>query len=78
MILDVNKGRVHVQEFAQEENELAHAEYARAEQETKDDLRFDAVLVKADSLQRLREAYPNYYLNIALFYEATRVLMKAT
>lgn len=66
MKLDAAAESLAVRGFAEDEIDLATAEYAAAEQAAVGSTT-DVVLVRADSVKALRKAYPNYFLDTAHF-----------
>lgn len=52
--------------------EKATSDYLLAEQQVATELGSEAVLVTAESLNTLRSAYPNYYLDTQLFVDQLR------
>lgn len=55
--------------YKQSELETATQHYRRVENEIRNIKRADVVLVSVDSLQSLKRAYPNYYLDTSTFVE---------
>ncbi len=69
--LDVTSRRVLIKGYKQNELLKASDEYLSLERRIVGS-NTDAVLVSADSLEKLRLAYPNYYLDTDLFLEAVK------
>jgi len=73
--LEPSEHRVTVTGFKANELEQASKEYLEVERSIKDQAGADAVLVSVESLDSLRRAYPNYFLDTGKFIEAVnRVL----
>jgi hypothetical protein len=70
MQYDYDKNTVFVWDYRGDASQKANAEYTSAEQHYKENER-NIVLVSVDSIQQLRRAYPNYFLDTAHF---TRLL----
>ncbi len=66
--LDPSAGRVIIKTYSQTQLATASADYMTLEKRITNDNR-DAVLVSADSIEALRLAFPNYYLDTDLFLE---------
>lgn len=69
--LDPSAGRVSIKSYSQKQLKTASADYLTLEKRITDGKR-DAVLVSADSIEALRLAYPNYYLDTNLFLRKLR------
>lgn len=65
--LDPDDDKVKVQGFRIAESQQANAAYAAAEKAIGDKSASQAVLVRVESVDALRKAYPNYFLDTALF-----------
>lgn len=63
--LDPEMGRVIIKEYTQNQLKTASADYMKLEKRIND--KRDAVLVSADSIEALRLAFPNYYLDTDIF-----------
>jgi hypothetical protein len=72
LTLDTMAQSLNVTGYEKEELEIAMADYLRAEKELQATGAGQAVLVSADSLQTLKRAYPNYYLDTARFLQYLR------
>jgi hypothetical protein len=68
--LDPAKQQVTVTGYAANELDKASREYLRVEKEIQAKGISDAVLVSVDSVDALRRAYPNYFLDTGLFIDA--------
>lgn len=64
--LDASQGRVIIKSYAQTQLETASRDYMTLEKRIANENR-DAVLVSADSIEALKLAFPNYYLDADLF-----------
>lgn len=64
--LDPEAGRVIIKSYSQNQLKTASSDYLTLEKRITDGKR-DAVLVSADSIESLRLAYPNYYLDTDIF-----------
>lgn len=64
--LDPTAGRVIIKAYSQNQLKTASKDYVTLERRISNDKR-DAVLVSADSIDALRLAYPNYYLDTDIF-----------
>lgn len=74
MQLDPKVSQLSVRGFRRSQAELAEAEYAKAEQLSRENSGTDAVLVSVESVNALSKAYPNYFADTGLFSS----LMKQT
>jgi len=72
LVLDVKERTISVKGFRQNELPEASEEYLQAEEQNKDKPQLQTVLVSVDSLEALRTAYPNYYLDTTAFIQAMR------
>jgi ppGpp synthetase/RelA/SpoT-type nucleotidyltranferase len=72
LVLDQNARTIQVTGFGQKELERASEEYLKVEKENTDSRMVQAVLVSVASLDALRSAYPNYYLDTTAFLNAVR------
>lgn len=70
LVLDPTQMNLRITPF--KENELANAQdsYLKLEKETGHDPRIQVVLVSVDSVDALRRAYPNYYVDSSAFISA--------
>jgi hypothetical protein len=69
---------VNVTGFKQSESELATAKYLETEKKLKNRPNSDAVLVSVDSMDALRRAYPNYFLDTGVFVSLIEETLKTT
>jgi ppGpp synthetase/RelA/SpoT-type nucleotidyltranferase len=70
--LDVSSRRVLVKSYTQSEIVRASRDYIELEAKNINIPTTDVVLVSADSIEKLKIAYPNYYLDTAIFLRAVR------
>lgn len=70
LMLDPNAGSISIETFTKKQLTEANAKYAAIE---RDQPHLQAVLVSVDSLDALRFAYPNYYLDTSAFIDALRI-----
>ncbi len=73
IILNTKKKEVSIRGYSVREYESAVADYSKIEQES--DEYTDVVLVSAGKLKSLKQAYPNYFLDIRGFVERIRVII---
>jgi hypothetical protein len=73
MVLDPTQKRLQVTPFAKGQLSLAQEEYLMAEKRAESDPRIQVVLVSVDSLDDLRKAYPNYYVDTRVFIGAVEL-----
>lgn len=67
LTLDMKEHSVTIRTYTKEEAERANNDYEAREQETRSDPLVDVVLVSAGSLNELKKAYPNYFLDVKEF-----------
>ena len=72
LMLDPSKGTLRVTQFSKELAGAAQREYERAEKETENDPAIQVVLVSVESVDTLRKAYPNYYIDTRDFMAAVQ------
>ncbi len=72
VILDVKKKIVRLISFREKELELANEKYTQFERET--DETKQIVLVSTESINKLKEAYPNYFLDTKEFLRNMRII----
>jgi hypothetical protein len=72
MILDPSKSSLRVIPFAKGQAVAAQKQYEKAEKETEGDPNIQVVLVSVESLDALRAAYPNYYVDTRAFIAAVQ------
>jgi hypothetical protein len=68
--LQPKKGTVTVSEFTKAQLDKASAEYLEVERSLADEAGSEAVLVSVESVEALRRAYPNYFLDTKVFLAA--------
>jgi len=79
VILDVEAKSVSVESFSREQLESANRRYSEVEKNLGTDGARQAVLVSAGSVEALRRAYPNYFLDTDEFlYHLSRLKLAAT
>jgi ppGpp synthetase/RelA/SpoT-type nucleotidyltranferase len=74
--LDPAAKKLTVSPFTVEEMQQASEAYLHAEKEAQINPDLQTVLVSVDSIDALREAYPNYYLDTTAFIEAMKQAIK--
>lgn len=67
MVLDSRDHRITVHGYRKRDLVAASTRYLEIERQNIEDPNMDAVLVSVDSLQALKRAYPNYYLDTRVF-----------
>jgi hypothetical protein len=67
VVLDSSKRTVSIQPYSKARLEQANIDYAEIEQRTKAGDPIEAVLVSVGSVDMLRKAYPNYFLDTQAF-----------
>ena len=72
MILDYTTKKIRIVEFKTSQLEAATIAYGNIEKETNKNV----VLVSAKSFNELREAYPNYFVDISGFIKMVKVIIK--
>lgn len=70
LVLDPTKMELRVKSFKKDELLKAQEQYLIAEKDTRNDPRVQVVLVSVDSIDALRKAYPNYYVDTGVFIDA--------
>lgn len=82
VILDPNTKSVSIRSYSQMNLELANKEYGEAEKRITEGEPIQAVLVSAGSIENLRKAYPNYFLDthefVAQLAKIERMLTRAS
>jgi ppGpp synthetase/RelA/SpoT-type nucleotidyltranferase len=73
LVLDSNKGKLHLRSYANGELEKASEDYSNIESQIRDQKGLDAVLVSVRSLKALRLAYPNYFLDTDVFLREVKL-----
>lgn len=69
---------VSIRSFARDQLERANDEYMKAEKRASDGERIQVVLVSAGSIDSLRRAYPNYFLDTHDFLRHLKRIEKAS
>jgi Region found in RelA / SpoT proteins len=79
-LIEVNHSSktVNVTGFKQSESETATNKYLETEKKLKNSPNADAVLVSVDSMDALRRAYPNYFLDTGVFVKLMNEALKTT
>ena len=72
LTLNMTERRIKIDSYAKSESELAAYQYSILEKENLDRPEIQTVLVSVDSLDALRLAYPNYYLDTSAFVELVK------
>jgi putative GTP pyrophosphokinase len=72
VILNPTKKEVNIKSYSQSNLDAAMKEYSQAEQRITAGEPIQAVLVSAGSIDNLRRAYPNYFLDTREFVEELR------
>lgn len=70
LILNPTAGSLRVRPFSIDELPNAQQQYEKAEKEAESDTNIQVVLVAVESLDTLRKAYPNYYVDTRDFIKA--------
>lgn len=78
-LVEVNSAAktINVTGFKQKESDLATTKYLETEKKLKDQANSDAVLVSVDSIDALRRAYPNYFLDTGVFLNLMEETLKS-
>jgi len=71
LILNYNTRLLRIRYFKPSQADKANAVYSEIES-TRAETKIDAVLVRVSSFQTLREAYPNYFLDIGEFIDKVK------
>lgn len=66
---------LNVTGFKKEESDKATAKYLEVEKKLKDQPGSDAVLVSVDSMNSLKQAYPNYFLDAGVFLNSLQTIV---
>jgi len=74
--IDFIKQTVEVKTFPFDQFEMAAKEYLRCEKKTVENPKFLVALVSSHSIENLKEAYPNYFADSALFVYNLRIVEK--
>lgn len=76
VILNALNKTVQIRSFGQKRLEEANAAYSMAEQQSESDSNIQAVLVATNSIDALKRAYPNYFLDTRQFSNALTKIEK--
>lgn len=76
--LDMRDHKVTVRTYAKEDTEKASFDYEEIEESIKSDPLVDVVLVSAGSMNELRKAYPNYFLDVQEFVKQLARIINTT
>jgi ppGpp synthetase/RelA/SpoT-type nucleotidyltranferase len=76
--LDVTEGseKIEIRGYPKDAETLATGHYLEAEKTQVGDLNKDVVLVAADSIDELKKAYPNYFIDTTIFLKYLRLYLK--
>jgi len=74
--LDSNSKRLTITPFMNGQLQNAADAYLQVEKATADNPEIQTVLVSVDSIEALRQAYPNYYLDTGEFVEAMKRIIQ--
>lgn len=77
LILDVDKSNIQVIRFQQGHIDSATKKYAEFEKKFKGNVKKDVVLVSAESVHKLKKAYPNYFADTTEFYKNIEQIVEA-
>jgi ppGpp synthetase/RelA/SpoT-type nucleotidyltranferase len=77
LVLDAIKKTVQITAYNQSELTQASQQYLLVEQESASKPEIQAVLVSVDSVQTLRSAFPNYYLDTRGFLDAVQLAIQS-
>lgn len=76
LVLDPSRKSLSITTFKKDKISDAEAEYKREEKETENDPNIQVVLVSVESVDSLRKAYPNYYVDTREFINAVEKEMR--
>lgn len=76
VVLNATTKTVNIQSFGRKRLEAANEAYAMAENQSESDPTIQAVLVATNSIDALKRAYPNYFLDTRKFSLALRKIQK--
>lgn len=76
LVLDSSKKTIQINPFKREEQKAASDAYMQVEKRTKDQPEVQTVLVSVESVESLRAAYPNYFLDTNAFLDAMNHAIK--
>jgi hypothetical protein len=72
LVLDPTRRTLQIEAYAADELQTAQERYLQVEKETERDPQIQVVLVSVDSIDALRRAYPNYYVDTSDFIKVVR------
>jgi ppGpp synthetase/RelA/SpoT-type nucleotidyltranferase len=75
LVLDSEAKTLNTRPFKKDELALASEAYLQVEKETQGRPNLQAVLVSVESVEALREAYPNYYMDTTAFIQAMKLVI---
>jgi hypothetical protein len=76
MVLNSLQNTLQLVPFTSKQIEMAESFYAIQEAKSRDNEYLSVVLVSAGDIEHLRKAYPNYFLDTALFIKRiTKIMM---
>ncbi len=78
IILDVSKNELEIKSYRRDQTEMAMSAYTTAEARALNGEEVDSVLVSAGPLNKLRAAYPNYFLDISEFIKNVQEIITKT
>jgi hypothetical protein len=78
LVLEPKAGKITIQSYPRRHLDQASSEYLAVEERIADTPGAQAVLVSVDSIASLERAYPNYFLDTAVFLEELRRITAAT
>ena len=70
--LDSDTREISIMPYMKREQDRASADFLALEEECRDNPQVQVVLVSVSSVQNLKRAYPNYFLNIGEFTALVR------
>lgn len=74
LTLNTSTRRVSIKSFKKDEFKLANENYTNAERKYKNTPGAQVVLVSTESIEELRSAFPNYFLDVAVFLNNMQIL----
>lgn len=75
VVLDMNSKTVQITSFGKSKLDEANKEYALVEEKLRNDDGLQAVLVSSDSIDSLKRAYPNYFLDTKEFMKKLELVV---
>ena len=76
--LDIIRGRLNLSGYSKNEEELAISDYEKVEKRNQGKKEYDVVLVGADTINDLKKAYPNYFVDTREFLEHLKKILNKT